>query len=399
MTYIMKYLRVMVMIPSLLMTLQANVLVSSQNKQVNTEENTSRNDTQSITSMGEKQPTITEIKPPKIEKSTSDGKVQTIQVGNKNITISIPPVPKVPTLKEYNLSSTEKANERSIKFSKRVPPGYIPHHFDTLQKEKHANAQKVQETTAIGEIHDGQISAYLRGEFMEAAQVKQHLEDAGFQVLAVSTLNKTKDLTSVIFTDDTLAKLANKPKRGFIASLRVLIDTKEQTISITNPLYMAKGFLQDDFNEKEAKGVLDRILTAFKNLHNAKDALKFQLLANYQFMKGMPLYQDMIEVASGANLVSKLKNNDNVLFIQTLANKNVLIGIKLGDSTSNFTKKIGRNNAALLPYPILIEGDKAYILNPKYYISFMYPKLSMSGFMTIATVPTAIIEECEKIFK
>ena len=193
--------------------------------------------------------------------------------------------------------------------------------------------------------------------------------------------------------------MSNKVNRGFMASLRLLVDSKEKHISITNPMYMAKGFLQNDFDEKNANKLLIRLVQAFQGLTNSKDALKFQLLAKYQFMNGMPKYENMVEVASGTNLLEKLKNNDKVIFSQKLEDGATLVGIRLGKRTRKFTKRIGRNNAAMLPYPILIENGKAKILDPKFYISFMYPLLTMSQFMTIATVPDAMIKDCEKVFK
>jgi hypothetical protein len=116
-------------------------------------------------------------------------------------------------------------------------------------------------------------------------------------------------------------------------------------------------------------------------------------------MNGMPHYEDMIEVASGDDLLEKIKDNDKVLFTQTLENGSVLIGIQLSKRTSTFTRRIGRNNAAMLPYPILIENGKAKILDPKYYIAYMYPMLKMTEFMTIASIPDAMIKDCEKVFK
>ena len=53
----------------------------------------------------------------------------------------------------------------------------------------------------------------------------------------------------------------------------------------------------------------------------------------------------------------------------------------------------------MLPYPILIENGKAKILDPKYYISYMYPMLKMSEFMTIATIPDAIVKDCKRVFR
>jgi len=283
--------------------------------------------------------------------------------------------------------------DRSIKFSKRIPPNYIPHRFDKQKKMKQST------NTNIGEVNHGRISAYLRGKFMDVKTVEEKLKAAGFEVLTSVPVDKKGTLISVVFTDKSLVSMASKANRGFIASLRALVDTKEKTISITNPLYMTKGFLQTDFDEKSANKILVKLITQFPHLKNSKDALKFQLLPKYQFMNGMPHYEDMIEVASGDDLLEKIKDNDKVLFTQKLENGSTLIGIKLSKRTRTFTRRIGRNNAAMLPYPILIENGKAKILDPKYYIAYMYPLLQMSEFMTIASIPDAMIKDCEKVFK
>jgi len=341
-----------------------------------------------------KEAKITVRKPNNKQKMTPDTNTTTntqkIKVGDDIITITIPKVPKAIkcSSNQYSVGS-----DRHIKFSKRVPPNYKPHSFDRRQKAKKSAH------TRIGEVSNGIMSAYLRGSYMSVDDVKAKLNTAGFKVLAATPINKAGDLISIIFTDDILQNMASKENRGFLASLRVLVDTKEKTINITNPLYMAKGFLQSDYDETNANKVLVKLLTHFTNLKNSKDALKFQLLPKYQFMKGMPHYEEMVEVASGSDLLEKIKDNKNVVFSQTLSNNATLIGVKLGKRTRKFTKRIGRNNAAMLPYPILIENGKAKILDPKYYISFMYPLLSMSEFMTIATVPDAMVKDCEKIFK
>lgn len=304
--------------------------------------------------------------------------------------IALPSVPKVPEAIKFK---NHDMTDRSICFSKRTPPGYIPHRFDKLKKvHKSTN-------TRIGEVNGGRISAHLRGEFMEVKKVEEKLKAAGFEVLVSAPVNKKSTLISVVFTDKSIVSMASKPTRGFMATLRVLVDTKEKSICITNPLYMAKGFLQTDFDEKSANKLLLRLINEFPGLKNSKDALKYQLLAKYQFMNGMPHYEDMIEVASGPDLLEKIKDNKKVVFIQTLDNGSTLIGIKLSKRTRKFTKKIGRNNAAMLPLPILIENGKAMILDPKYYIAFMYPLLKMSEFMTIATVPDAMVKDAERVFK
>jgi len=75
------------------------------------------------------------------------------------------------------------------------------------------------------------------------------------------------------------------------------------------------------------------------------------------------------------------------------------VGVKLNKRTIKFPKKIGLNNAGMLPYPLLIENGEAKILDPKYYLSLMYPQLTMEEFMTIATVPDAIVTDCTKVFR
>jgi len=327
---------------------------------------------------------------PTSTKTNKASKVQTIQTPMGTVTITLPQVPTPP--KAIQLGKSMCGN-RAIKFSKRVPPNYIPHRFDNIKKEK------VSKNTRIGEVNKGRISAYLRGQFMEVKEVEEKLKSAGFTVLTSAPINKKGTLISVVFTDKALLSMASKPDRGFIATLRVLVDTKEKKISITNPLYMTKGFLQEDYDEKVAKKLLVQIIEAFPTLQNSKDVLKFQLLPKYQFMNGMPHYEDMIEVAAADDLLERIKDNKKVVFKQKLDNGAVLIGIKLGKRTRKFTKRIGRNNAAMLPYPILIENGKAKILDPKYYISYMYPLLKMTEFMTIATIPDAMVKDCERVFR
>jgi len=141
------------------------------------------------------------------------------------------------------------------------------------------------------------------------------------------------------------------------------------------------------------------LVTEFKSARNSLDKLKFQLLPKYQFMNGMPFYKDHMVVARGANLKSKLANNSHVIYSFDLANGSTLVGVMLGKRTGKFPKRIGTNNAGMLPYPLLIENGEAKILDPKYYLSLMYPQLTMEQFMTIATVPDAIRKDCVKVFR
>jgi len=324
-------------------------------------------------------------------------KKQIIKNGSEIIEIIIPTPPKVtadiPLAVQVKTINGGDTNSRSIKFSKRLPPNYVDH-------SKDGPAEKAKNTSDhIGEVVSGRISAYIRAKYIDVNEAKATLEKAGFTILSTAAVDKKGKLTSIVFTNKDLTAMASRPNRGFSASLRLLVNKKDNHITITNPLYMAKGFMQNDFDEKIPKETLAKITSNFKSLLNSKDQLKFQLLPKYQFMHGMPLYQDVITVASGKNLLEKAQKHKRVVFIQKLDNGSTLLGIKLRKRTNKFIDKIGTNNAALLPYPILIEDGKAKILDPKYYISVMYPLLQMSEFMTIATVPGAIVKDCERIFR
>ncbi len=315
-------------------------------------------------------------------------------------TIDIPRVPPVRIHYETQASSSsapveETSNssvgpDRSIGFSKRVPPDW----------GKSESAAK-NENAEVGDVNGGRVSLYLRGAAMDADAVEKTLNDAGFKVLAKFPVDKEGKRVSIVFTDEALQKSAAKPGRGFGASLRVLVDSAAGTVSIMNPLYVERAFMQDDFDEATAKASLKKLRSAFKGLKNSEDSLKYSLLPKYHFMDAMPYYQDMIEVGSAKDnetLLQAARKTGKIVFEQKLPNGSVLVGVKFKPRTSKFVANIGYENSALLPYPVLVENGTAKILDPKYYIAVMYPSLSMSNFIMIARIPGVIKKECRHIF-
>jgi len=307
--------------------------------------------------------------------------------------IVIPKPPKVPTPVKVNTENANDLGSRAIQFSKRVPPGWVPPE-ERIQEKKAVNT-----STKIGEVDKGRISTYLRAPLMSVKQAEETLKKAGFKIIAVVPLDKKGELTTIVFSDDTLEKFAADNESEFLASLRLLVDKRDNHISITNPLYLAKAFIQKEYDESIPKAELKKITDHFSGLINSKDQLKYQLLPNYQFMHGMPKYKDMVEVAIGSDLLENIQGKKQVVFQQKLSNGAVLFGMKFRKRTQKFPYRIGTNNAALLPYPVLIKNGKAYIMDPKYYISVMYPLLKMSEFMTIATIPDAILKETQRVFR
>ena len=249
-----------------------------------------------------------------------------------------------------------------------------------------------------------QVSTYLTGAYVPVADAKAKLSEAGFEVIA--TYKPVKKGTTIVFTNDALKAEAAKPGRAHAAVLRLFVDDKEKMISFTNPIYFGKAFMQDEFNYAVFNGALESINSAFPGLVGSLDKLAFDNLADYHFMMGMPYYKDADllgkqnpTTADAVAKAKKYKKGKAIVFELKLSDTSTLLGYDLGKRTKKFVKKIGRANAAILPYCVAIENGQATALNGKYYIALSYPLLEMSQFMGIATVPGAITKDLEKAFK
>ncbi len=293
-----------------------------------------------------------------------------------------------------------KEHEKGIIFSMRRPPDVIPESDSGKSSQTGADEG---EKTLPGLPVAGRVSTYLHAPFVDVAQAKANLEKAGFRVLSVTPLNKKGTLKTVTFTSDELLDMAKKRNSGFVGVMRLLVNKENNEIAVTNPLYFARAYMGEAYDREKAEAVVRKLNSAFKGLQNSGDKLKFTLLPKYRFMEGMPYYKDMVTIAKGASsgaLLEKLKTKGKALdFVQQIGPDSYLVGVELGKRTSKFIKKTGYHNAFLLPYPVLIEKGEAKIMDPKYYISVNYPKLKMSQFMKIATVPDAIKNDCRKLFR
>lgn len=249
-----------------------------------------------------------------------------------------------------------------------------------------------------------EVATYLIGKHMSVADAKSKLAGAGFEVIGEYT--PIKKGTTLVFTNDALKAEGAKPGRAYAAVLRLFVDDKEKMISITNPIYFGKAFMQDDYSYEVFAAQLEAITTAFEGLSESPDRFAYEKLAGYNFMIGMPHYEepDLLgdKAATTAEALAKAKahkKGKGVIFELKLSETSTLIGHDLGKRTKKFVKKIGRQNAAILPWCVSIEDGQAKALNAKYYIALSYPLLDMGGFMGIATVPGAITKDLEKPFK
>ena len=339
------------------------------------------------------------VKKSQPEETGAKGATPSEKVNGYKIKLPEPPKPVAPlnviTVGGSDIHYTPRSeNKNPIIFSERRPPDY---------GESVSETESNEESALPGMPVGGRVSTYLHAPFMDVSRVKENLKKGGFKVIAVTPVNKKGTLTTVTFTSDELLSLAQKKNSGFTGVMRVLINKENNEIAITNPLYFARAYMGEAYDAETVEKVVQKLNNAFKGLQNSDDKLKFTLLPKYRFMEGMPYYKDMVVVAKDKNskaLLDKLKAKGKALkFVQEINPDTYLVGVALGKRTSKFIKKTGYHNAFLLPYPVLIEKGVAKIMEPKYYISVNYPGLKMSNFMKIATVPDAIINDCQKLFK
>jgi len=242
------------------------------------------------------------------------------------------------------------------------------------------------------------VATYKIGAYADVESTKSKLASAGFDVVGTY---KTDAGTSVLYTNAAMKAMANKPTRALAAVGRILVDDERKQISIANPVYFVKAFMQKEYNHATASAVLGSLEKAFGPLKDSTDKWEFAGLAGYHFMVGMPYYEDMSIVGEGttAELVAKAQASKGTTAVVKLSDDRYVAFVSLDRRTNGFVKKIGTQNGQLLPWAVLIEDGKAKALSAKYFIAISYPLLTMTEFMTIATVPGAIENDLKKIFK
>ncbi|MFA5233516.1 MAG: hypothetical protein WC390_03875 [Sulfurimonas sp.] len=258
--------------------------------------------------------------------------------------------------------------------------------------------------TAKGKAEDSkrEVSAYLAGAHMSVADAEAKLKAGGFEVLA--TYESVKDGHTIIFTCPSLKKQAALPNRANIAVMKLFVDDEKKRIFLTNPLYFGKAYMQQDYNHDVFSAVKVKLEALFPDLTPSAEKMVFGKLASYRFALGMPFYEDVEFLGEGtsAELLTKLKEykkSKDFIYEVKISDDITLVGYGLSAGTKRFVTKIGRQNAGLLPWPIVVSGGEATTLKAEYYITLSYPLLDMTQFREIAPSARQVIKELRKPFK
>ena len=350
------------------------------------------------------EPIVAQVEPAPVEiKATIPKASKKPKEADLEHTITLPTVPTAIKAIQLSVKLVDENGKIISQNIENIYPKRKKVIFSTNVAPERFNKKKKSKLKEIlpGDINNGRVPAYIQSPLLSVDHVIGKLENAGFEILSTFKVDKKGKITSIVFTNEAMKKAASQNIRGFAGTLRAVVDTKNKLVNISNPIYIMKAFMQKDYKSPVAEKTLADLRSQFSDLKNSPEAVKFLALERYQFMANMPYYQDMKVVAKAKNaeLLKRAQKSKKTVYVQHLDNGSIVVGVKLGKRTSKFVKKIGYQNSGILPYPVLIENGEAKIMAPQYYIAIMYPKLKMSKFMTIATVPGAINKDIDKIFR
>ncbi len=241
--------------------------------------------------------------------------------------------------------------------------------------------------------------------------VKQKLKNAGFHVTGGYFVGGLKKWYVLTLSSKELQNVCLKVKdKGILASnLRVgfLINGGKVNITALNPKYLFLGYLRKDYDKY--KNTLDRISSKFLQAVKSVTGkltpfggkVEASKLKEYHYMFGMPYFDDYIELNEfpsfekavetiKTNLKNK-KSNTRLVYLQVYKNsKKAVFGVGLLDKEkgeAHFLPIIGEKHLAAMPYEIVVEGNKAYMLHGRFRFAMYWPSLSMSEFTKIMSTP------------
>jgi len=241
------------------------------------------------------------------------------------------------------------------------------------------------------------MTAYYASGMQTTDNLKARLKDSGFEILSTNEILKGE--TVVTITNDEL-----KATNSYMAAINILVNPEAKELRVQNPSYLGAAYLKENYKYGQFKATLNSLEKALGQMVIVTEQYDFKKLSKYQFMMGMPYFEDTIEIKDGVNLEEKLKGKKaDKYFAYTvkLSNGNTLVGHLLRQKTNKFLKKIdSTNNAQLLPYQAMVDkSGKVVILDPKYYLALSLPLLTMGEFMKIASVPDKIEKGIKRAYK
>ncbi|MDH5367638.1 MAG: hypothetical protein OEW67_11655 [Cyclobacteriaceae bacterium] len=256
--------------------------------------------------------------------------------------------------------------------------------------------------------------------------VSEALSSNGLKIVGSYMPASDKNRLIIVVSHNQLEKAVQQigGLAGFAATLRVGI-TREGSItnvSYTNPEYWGNAYFRDDFTKVKANYsiVSKAFVTALKSINDykgitfgSKDGVEIEDLREYQYMMGMPYFDDTEELktfdsyaAAITKIDANLKKgvaNVKLVYKVDIPDKDLTIyglGLSGEDGEKTFLPKIDISipqHTAFLPYEILVMGDEVHMLHGRYRIAVSFPDLTMGTFTKIMSTPGDIEDMLTKV--
>ncbi|MFY0674418.1 MAG: hypothetical protein JXQ87_13535 [Bacteroidia bacterium] len=251
---------------------------------------------------------------------------------------------------------------------------------------------------------DGNISAV-------STQIKTAANASGFQLIGSYAPGNQKDLYVLVFTNTNTKSITSKAKKQGVvaATYRVGLELKDSKVDITavNPVYQWIAYLGEDYAdvEKELSVESGKFNAFCKKIGNGKmtpfgGVEEEEDLIEYQYMFGMPYYEDQVELnefashAEGQKIIEgNLKNTESLKLVYKIndAKRDVTVyGVGLVDSKKgerHFLSIIGQKHVAAMPYELILDGKEAKMLHGRFRFALYWPELTMGTFTQIMSTP------------
>jgi hypothetical protein len=246
--------------------------------------------------------------------------------------------------------------------------------------------------------------------------VKQNLTLVGFKIIGEYQAAKDANRWLMVVTSDDLLN-AVKTKgglQGFAAALRVAITVEGGVVNIsyTNPTYWGNAYFGDDFPSVSSsyQKVSNQFIIAMKKCgkysgvtFGSKSGITPEDLREYQYMMGMPEFDDVVTLATFDSFQAAKQKIDakikagvaglKLIYAIEIPGKNIMLyGIALtgNGGEADFLPTIdisSPKHTAFLPYEILVNNKEVVMLHGRYRIAVSFPDLSMSTFTKIMSTP------------
>ncbi len=257
------------------------------------------------------------------------------------------------------------------------------------------------------------------------AEITKLLLGHEFEILGMYHPNLNDDYCVIIFSCDQMTSMATSVnnKGAFGAALKIgLVKNGDQTdITMINPFYIRHAYFNDSANKYEAgkmtsmtdslvKRALKPLIsdsTYFGRNMSAKE------LSTYHFLPTLARFEDVIELNEYGeyieaitiiknNLLNELENSA-LVYELTFHDKEIAVfGISFqgkNNPEKELLELVGTDCISSMPYEILVQGNKAYMLNGRYRIPLFKTDLNWKKTLKLFDIASDYKSSLKKISK